>query len=404
MRVAWVVPRYGEEIGGGAEEVCRRVVELLRHDIESVVLTTCALDYRTWRDHFPAGEAEVNGVRVVRFSVPEPRDPAVFDELSREALARRDDRALGWRWMRAQGPGAPELADHLRLHRDDYDVVCFVPYLYATTADSIGLVADRALLQPCAHDEPPLRLAVYGDIFAAPRTLVFNTPEERALIESRFGTDDRPRFEIGLGVDKPPPSDSDRFRERYAIDGRYVLCLGRLEPSKGTDEAIELFSAARARHPDLSLVLVGRQHMELGDLDGVVVTGFVDEQTKHDALAGADVVLLPSPYESLSIAALEAWSHGRPTLANARSDVLRGQTVRSSGGLWYSEAAEFHEALDLLLEHPPLAETLGIQGRRWVEASGGWPRVRELWLQALAAAASPAARAKAVGSAVSTLG
>ena len=400
MRVAWVVPRYGPEIGGGAEELCRRLVELLRNDVESVVLTTCALDYRTWRNHYPAGEATFDGVPVLRFPVTEPRDVRAFDALSREAFARPDDRDLAERWMRAQGPNAPALVDHLASHGRDYDVVCFMPYLYATTADSIRVVSDRALLQPCAHDESPLRLTLYDEIFSAARVLVFNAPEERALIESRFGGDERPRFEIGLAVDEPPPSDPDRFRRNYGIDGRYLLCLGRLEPSKGTDEAVSLFEETRRRYPDVSLVLMGRPHMDTPEAPGLVVTGFVDEQTKHDGLAGAEVVVLPSQYESLSIAALEAWSHGRPTLANARSEVLRGQSVRSNGGLWYSDPAEFHEALELLLEHPPLAETLGLQGRRWLRASGGWPRVRELWRQALDAVTSPPAHASHVATSV----
>ena len=113
------------------------------------------------------------------------------------------------------------------------------------------------------------------------------------------------------------------------------------------------------------------------------MTGYVDDQTKHDALAGAAVVLLASPYESLSIVALEAWSHARPTLANAASAVLVGQSRRSGGGLWYADAHEFHAALALLLDNPPLAAVLGAQGRRYVAGPGGWEAVRRAWLEAL---------------------
>jgi len=44
MRVAFVVPRYGAEIGGGAEEECGRLAELLAADAEVTVLTSRALD------------------------------------------------------------------------------------------------------------------------------------------------------------------------------------------------------------------------------------------------------------------------------------------------------------------------------------------------------------------------
>ena len=386
MRVAWVVPRYGAEIGGGAEEECRRVAELLATDVECTVLTTCASDYRTWADHYPPGESVVGGVRVVRFGVRAPRDPASFDALSPSAYAAPADVVLGRRWMTAQGPDAPALVEHLAREGERYDVVCFLPYLYATTAHGIALVSERSLLVPLAHDEPPLALAVFDEVFAAARVLVFNTPEERAIVEARFGVDDRPRFEIPLAIDPPPGTDPQRFRDRFAIDGPYLLSVGRIEPSKGSDQLLERFRELRRHRRDLTLVLVGRPHMAIADdLDGVIVTGFVDEQCKHDAYAGAAVVLLPSPYESLSIVGLEAWSHGRPTLANAASAVLVGQTRRSNGGLWYADAYEFHATLALLVDNPPLAETLGLQGRRYVESSGGWERVRRGWLAALAA-------------------
>src|SRR4029079_12791170 len=87
-RVAFVVPRYGPEIGGGAEEKCRRLAELLADDVEVTVLTTCSLDYRTWADHYQAGEEVAAGVRVLRFGVTAPRDLAAFDALSAAAYAR----------------------------------------------------------------------------------------------------------------------------------------------------------------------------------------------------------------------------------------------------------------------------------------------------------------------------
>jgi glycosyltransferase involved in cell wall biosynthesis len=383
-RVAFVVPRYGAEIGGGAEEECRRLAELLAGDLDVTVLTSCALDYRTWADHYPPGEERVAGVRVLRFGVAQPRDPAAFDVLSAEAYARPDDLELGRRWMQAQGPVAPGIAEHLRLEGDRYDAVCVLPYLYATAPDAIALAGDRAVLVPLAHDEPPLRLRIFDELFARPGVLVFNTPEERAVVERRFGTDDRPRFTIPLTVDDPPPADPERFRAAFGIDGPYLLALGRIEPAKGSDVILQRFAELRGRRPELRLVLVGRPHMTLPDeLEGVVVTGYVDEQTKHDALAGAAVVLLPSAYESLSIVALEAWSHARPTLANAVSDVLVGQSRRSGGGLWYADAHEFHATLALLLDNPPLAAVLGAQGQRYVTGTGGWEAVRRAWLEAL---------------------
>jgi hypothetical protein len=102
--------------------------------------------------------------------------------------------------------------------------------------------------------------------------------------------------------------------------------------------------------------------------------GFVDEQTKHDVIAGAVALVSPSPYESLSLVLLEAWSHGVPTIASARSPVLVGQTRRSGGGLWYRSVPEYLACLDLLAGRPPLARALGRAGWRFARDLC-WPRV-----------------------------
>ena len=384
MKVAIVVQRYGLEVLGGAETLARRAAELIAPDLDLTVLTTCAVDYVSWADHYPAGVAEVNGVRVRRFPVSSPRDPLAFEQASVRAYASPKNLELGRSWMQAQGPNAPGLIEHLREEGEQYDAVVFVTYLYATTADGLPLVADRSILVPTVHDEPPIRLSIFDAVFSKARLCLFSTPEERELAQERFGVpDDRARV-VGSGIDEYPAADAARFSRETGIEAPYALYHGRLDPSKGVSELVEHHLRYRANRPNgLDLVLVGGGDLNLPTTHGFHRLGFVSEELKHDALAGAEVVVCPSPYESLSFSQLEAWSHGRPTLVNASSPVLVGQSRRSGGGLWYSSAEEYATMLDLLARAKPLAESIGAQGRRYVEAEYRWERVRKLWLEAL---------------------
>ena len=388
-RVALVVQRYGPEVNGGAEQLARRVARLLADDVDLTVLTTTALDYRTWANHFPAGEQDVEGVRVVRFPVARERDGAAFDALSARAYAAPADAPLARRWMDAQGPDAPGLVGHLRDEGSRYDAVAFVTYLYRTTADAIGLVANRALLVPTLHDEPPARLAIFRGVFDAARALVFSTEEERELARERFGVgDDRARV-AGWGLDPAPPSDPRRVAA-LGVARPYALCVGRIDLSKGVGDLVEHHARYRRAVPDgLDLVLAGGGGAPLPAQPWLHRLGYVEDTVKHDGLAGAAVVVLPSPYESLSLVQLEAWSHGRPTLANAASPVLVGQSRRSGGGLWYRDGDEYAAMLDLLARARPLADAIGRQGRRWTAETCRWDRVRGVWMDALALATGP---------------
>jgi glycosyltransferase involved in cell wall biosynthesis len=385
LKVALVVQRYGLDVLGGAETLARRVAELIARDVDVTVLTTCAVDYLTWADHYEPGESAVNGVRVLRFPVPEPRDSKTFEAASGRAYAAPKNRDRGRAWMHAQGPNAPGLLEHLREEGRGYDAVVFVTYLYATTADGLPLVADRSILVPTVHDEPPLRLAIFDEVFAKAQLCLFSTPEERELSRSRFGVpDDRARI-VGSGIDVHPDAEGGRFIQETRIDRPYALYHGRLDPSKGVPELVEHHIRYRAGRPNaLDLVLIGGGEISLPTGQGFHRLGFVSDERKHDAIAGAEVVVCPSPYESLSFSQLEAWSHGRPTLANGKSPVLVGQSRRSGGGLWYSTAEEYAAMLDLLSRAKPLAAAIGAQGRRYAQAEYSWDRVRERWLAALA--------------------
>jgi glycosyltransferase involved in cell wall biosynthesis len=379
-----VVHRYGLEVGGGAETLARLIAELLNDSVELTVVTTCALDYVTWADQYPPGEDDVNSVRVLRFPVPQQRNLTAFNRLSARAYYRPDDLELGRKWMELQGPVSPQLVEHLRAAGDDYDVIVFMTYLYATTVFGLPLVADRSVLVPTVHDEPPLRLRIFDEVFSRPQVLVFSTPEEQELAEGRFGVPRNRCRLIGVGVDQPPPTDPERFETAHNITRPYALYVGRLDESKGVGTLIEDHRAYRAASPDgLDLVLVGRGKLDARGARWLHVTGFVSEQEKHDAVAGATVVVVPSPYESLSLSLLDAWSHGRPTLANAESPVLVGQSRRSAGGLWYRDGAEYTAMVDLLARALPLSLAIGRQGRRYTLANYSWSQVRAHWLDVL---------------------
>lgn len=384
MRVALVVQRYGEEVNGGSETLARRIAELIDDDVDVTVLTTCALDYLTWENAFPEGETEVNGVRVLRFPVREPRDAERFEKASIAAYARPEDEGLGRAWLQAQGPNAPGLLDHLATNGESYDAVAFVTYLYATTVEGLPHVAERALLVPTVHDEPPLRLRIFDRVFTLPRLLLFSTPEEQELAEGRFSIDGSQARLVGIGTDDPPAVDPSRFAVESGINRPYVLCVGRLDASKGVLDLVDAHSRYRAAQPDgLDLVLLGGGELELPKHEWLHQLGYVPEQLKHDALSGAAVVVLPSPYESLSLSQLEAWSHGRPTLSNATSPVLLGQSRRTGGGLWYRNAYEYGSMLHFLARSQPVADAIGRQGRGYVRVAYTWDRVRQHWLDAL---------------------
>ena len=130
------------------------------------------------------------------------------------------------------------------------------------------------------------------------------------------------------------------------------------------EELIEYFSSYVKEGGD-TLALMGAKLMALPEEPFIRFAGLLSEAT-HSALEAATVVVCPSPYESLSLLALEAMSVGTPVLVNARSAVLVEHCVRSNGGLWYADRHEFIECLNLLMTDARLRAALGRNGRDYV--------------------------------------
>jgi len=385
--VAFVIQRYGPEITGGSESLARAVAERLLDHYRVTVFTSCAVDYVTWRNALPEGTHDVNGVEVRRFPSVSERDLDAFNVLS-EPLYRgprsHDDEI---EWLRRQGPEVPALVEALAAEEDRFHAVVFFTYLYYPTYWGLKAAPRRSVLVPTTHDEPPLRFSIYDEMFARPRAFAFLTAPEEALVRSRFEIGGRPAAVAGIGIDMPAPADTPGFRRRHSLQAPYALYAGRIDAGKGCAEMIAHYAAYRAGGGGAALVLIGALAMELPPVPGLRYLGFLSDEDKQAAMAGAHVVVCSSPYESLSIVLLEAFAAGVPGLVNARSAVLKDHCLRANAGLFYGDADEFAAALDLLVTDDALRCGMGDSGRRYVDAHYRWDAVLERYRALIEAAA-----------------
>jgi glycosyltransferase involved in cell wall biosynthesis len=424
MRIAFIVQRYGAEVLGGSEYLCRVIAERLapRHEVE--VLTTCARDYITWKNEYPEGHDRIRGVTVRRFANARTRDLAAFNKYSDWIYSHPHTRDDEMEWIRQQGPWCPALVDYLQRQHHQFDILVFFTYLYAPTVLGLRIDPSKSILVPTAHDEPAIRLGIFKEVFAAPAGLAYNTEAERRFVHETFALRAIDEDVIGIGVEPPeapdatedasaesmegadgPPRRSltemaeadveiipgsnidsptfrsqqatrgERFRRRHRLHGPVALYGGRIDPGKGCEELIEYFSSYVADRNEGSLVLMGVKLMALPEEPWVRFAGQLSEQERFAALEAATVVVVPSPYESLSILALEAFAVGTPVLVNARSEVLVEHCRRSNAGLYYADRDEFVECLKLMMTDDRLRRAMGRNGKEYVRRNYRWDLV-----------------------------
>ena len=388
MKLACVVHRFGADIAGGSEGHCRLIAEHLavRHDV--TILTTCARDHITWKNHYPAGESQLvppmagtgergsdgGRMRVLRFPVARERDMRRFMDLSDLIAANRATPEEQEQWFRENGPDAPALLEYLRRHGADYDRVLFWSYRYFDTWFGLPLVADRAVLVPTAEEDPVIHVDALEAFFAQPKGFLFLTPEEQALVAAR-APGVRASAIIGSGLDPAPEPGTLPDLDTLNLRDPFVLYLGRIDPNKGCATLLRHFLRYVETGRTVQLVMAGPSSMEIPEHPLIRPLGFVEEPVREALLRRARALIMPSPYESLSMVLLEAWNHALPALVNGHCKVLLGQVERADGGLYYGNAVEFIAGLDYLLDHEDVARQLGRQGLEYVDREYRWPTV-----------------------------
>lgn len=381
MRLLFVVQRYGSDVAGGAEAFCRLFAErLTARGVHVEVVTSCATSYVDWANIFAPGTHDIAGVPVHRLPVVQARDDRLFGPLNSRVMAgeRPIPLYLQEEWMSLQGPRLDGFGPWLDDRAETFDAAVFFTYLYHPTWSGLHRVAGRlpTLLHPTAHDEPPLYLPIFDLVMRLPDALGYLTEEEQALVQRVFRLP-QPSIVTGIGVDLDVAGDEAAFRRQFDLeDAPFLLYAGRIDPHKGAVELFDFFTTYKQRNPGpLKLVYVGEPVRPLPEHGDVVVTGFVDEKTKHDAYAACTALVQPSYFESFSMVLTEAWAHGKAALVQGRCDVLAGQAARSDGGIAFDGFAEFEGAVDLLLSTPGLSAELGASGRRYVEDRYAWDEV-----------------------------
>lgn len=374
-KVALINQRYGLEVNGGSEYYTRLIAKKLNGIYDIEVLTTTAIGYDTWENYYNEGIEILEGIKVRRFKVDQPRNVLSFNQMTDRLLANQS-RTLEdeCQWVEAQGPVCHTLIQYITAHSHEYDLFVFVTYLYYLTVKGLPHVADKAVLIPTAHDEPYIYFDLYKYVFQKPRGIIYLTEEEKQFVEQTFNNSNIPNIVAATGIDMPAQINEISFREKYHIWNKYIIYVGRIDSTKGCDKLFDYFIAYKMRNPQqqLKLVLMGKKVIEVPNHPDIINLGFVSEADKYNGLSGASALVLPSEFESLSISVLEAMALGKPVIVNGKCRVLKGHCLKSNGGLYYNGYYEFEGILNWMKNNDSLRLAMGENARLYIDNNYQW--------------------------------
>jgi D-inositol-3-phosphate glycosyltransferase len=245
-------------------------------------------------------------------------------------------------------------------------------------------LGDVKLRARASETEPQTRLDAERELVHSVDRIVVATEHERQLLRQLYRVE-RSRVVVipqGVDTDQFQPRDQSEARRELDLpeDGKVLVAVGRVEPLKGFDILIRALAEMTER-ASVTLVIVGgdaRAAAEFARLTAIAEEVGVSSQvrfvgaTDHQRVAyyynAADVVVVPSFYESFGLVALEALASGVPVVASRVGGLTSTVADGRNGYLIPWRCPEpFAEKIDLLLANPPLRLALGRAGVSAVE-------------------------------------
>ena len=380
-KIGIIVQRYGTDINGGAEYHARLVAEKIAPYFDIEIFTSTALDYITWEHHYPEGREIVNNIPVNRFKVAKPRNPKTFGDIQNVIFNDEHSVEDEFKWLEEEGPYLPDLLETLEKREKEFDYFIFFSYRYYHSYWGLKKFKHKAILVPTAEHDEVVYLRLFKKLFHLPGAIIYNSHEEKEIIHNVSGNEAVLGDIVGVGSEIPAAFSPQSFRDKFHIRGDYFIYIGRLDENKGVPQLLGYYlKLLNEEDIDLTLVLMGKSVIDIPEHPKIKYLGFMKDEDKFDALTGAEFLVIPSQFESLSMVALEAWAVGKPVVANGRTEVLQGQCRRSNAGLWYTDYHEFKEIILLLYENSELKEILGRNGGHFFQANYSWPVIENKYL------------------------
>ena len=380
MKIAIIVPRYGLDIVGGAEYHARAVAEHLKKYHEIEVLTTCTRNYSTWKNEFNAGTEKINDILVRRFKNNKERNIDKHRIIEEKVFYQTHGRDDEIKWVDGLGPHCDDLLEYLRVNQDKYDCFIFFTFRYYPSYYGVKIVGDKSLIAPLAENDPALNLTTTREIFEGAKGIIYNAPEERELILKKVNFSENGKIwdVIGCGIGIPDSEEGSIRKEDY------ILYLGRIDGSKGCYKLFEYYQKAAEEFGGVpELILAGYDAIGIPKHDKIKYIGFVSEKEKLILLKNARFLVMPSPYESLSLVTLESMACGTPVLVNGECEVLKGHCLRSNAGLWYNDYDEFKECLNFLSSNEKYRAKMGLKGKNYIKENYDWEIVESKYSRLL---------------------
>ena len=393
--IAIVTPWFGKELKGGAEQQAWQVAtRLARRGHKVEVLTTCCRSFQDdWAvNHFKAGITEEEGVNIRRFRVSQ-RERDTFDCINARMLnISSSSLKFGVSPVNAEESAkfcseninSNDLLHYLEKYQQNYHAFLFIPYLYGPILNGLPIVASRAFLQPCLHDEVYAYLPQVANTFHASQGLLFNSEGEAQLARQLYGPGIISKSLVvgeGIEIDQEHDKEISQIGNFQVKKERYIFYLGRRDATKNTNLLVRAYRNFKQKYPNsnLKLILAGPGNKSFnGSATGLLDLGLVTEREKEALLANCLALFQPSQNESYSRVMMEAWFYKKPVAVHAEC-LATAMAVKYSQGGWIvnteNEWTELFAKIDSLNQEN-LVE-FGTKGYAYAKENAVWDKVVE---------------------------
>ncbi len=238
-------------------------------------------------------------------------------------------------------------------------------------------LAQKKIIARVGEHETAERLMVESIIADQSDSIIISTQDEADAIKNIYNISSNKINVIPGGVDLSlfKPKDKFKSKKQLSLTGeKVILAVARLEPLKGLDILISAIYKLE-NHSGITLLIAGdylNNKIEFERLQTIISTLNLTENVKflgniaHDKMplymSAADILVMPSYYESFGLAALEAMACGTPVITSRNSGAKTFITQGTSGYLIPWNCPDpYSERLDILLKNPILRATMGHQ-------------------------------------------